>query len=161
MVATNPAQLVVAEIPAVMLTLSLVEPVPPGQYIVKVHTPAATVCAGRPVHPQVVVIPPDADWIWQAVPRIPTEESIEVAVHPGAAPVPWRYRGLPAARTVGAFVDAIASALMTSASTPIATQPTQRGRRAIRLSGTPTGPAEGSTRPTLPPVPPARKRRSR
>src|SRR5579864_7928071 len=40
--ATNPAQLAVADTPAAIVTSSRVFPVPPFQYIVKVHTPAAT-----------------------------------------------------------------------------------------------------------------------
>jgi hypothetical protein len=56
-VATKPAQLDVAETPAAMVTVSLVLPVPPVQYIVNVHTPAATVWAGRPLNDHVVVIP--------------------------------------------------------------------------------------------------------
>ena len=62
-VATNPTQLAVADTPAVMVTVSLVAPEPPVQYMVKLQTPAVTVCAGRLVNPQVVVTPPDADWI--------------------------------------------------------------------------------------------------
>ena len=88
MIATKPAQLAVAETPEVMLTESLVAPEPPDQYIVKVHTPAATVCAGSPVHAQVVVTPPAADWIAQGVARVPTFASMVLAVQPGAVPVP-------------------------------------------------------------------------
>src|SRR5882672_2592300 len=55
MVATNRAQLAVAETPALTVTVSLVAPDPPVQYIVNVQTPAATVWVGRLVNPQVDV----------------------------------------------------------------------------------------------------------
>src|SRR5437764_14904391 len=48
-VATKAAQLDVAETPAAIETVSLVLPVPPAPYMVNVHTPAASVCAGRSV----------------------------------------------------------------------------------------------------------------
>jgi hypothetical protein len=87
-VATNGAQLAVAETPAITVTVSLVAPVPPVQYIVKVQTPAATVWVGRFVNPHVEVTP--ADWIVQAVARVPIVWSRAPAVQPGAVPLPWR-----------------------------------------------------------------------
>ena len=54
-----------------MLTVSLVVPLPPVQYMVNPHTPEAIVWAGRPVNDQVVTAPPDTDWIAQAVDRVP------------------------------------------------------------------------------------------
>jgi hypothetical protein len=63
MVATNPAQLAVADVPTAMLTVSLFVGLPGSQYMVKLQTPAATVCAGNPVHAHVVVMPPAAGWI--------------------------------------------------------------------------------------------------
>src|SRR5205807_2292437 len=55
-----------------MVTVSTVLPVPPVQYMVKVHTPAVIVCAGRAVHAQVVMVPPasardpvGARWRWR------------------------------------------------------------------------------------------------
>src|SRR5258708_25983481 len=61
--ATNAAQLDVADIPALTVTVSMVLPFPPPQYKVKVQTPPATVCAGRLVKPQTEVTPPEADWL--------------------------------------------------------------------------------------------------
>ena len=93
MVATKPAQVAVAETPAVTVTVSLVAPEPPVQYIVKVQTPAVTVCAGRFVNPQVDVTPPEADWIAQAVAvvgRVPIAWSSVLATQPGAVPLPCR-----------------------------------------------------------------------
>src|SRR5207249_5709317 len=87
-----------------MVTVSSVLPVPPVQYMVNVHTPAVIVCAGRAVHAQVVMTPPDWDWIEQAVVRVPAVCSMVEAAH-GATPDPWRYRGLPAAWLIGAFVE--------------------------------------------------------
>ncbi len=58
-VATKPAQLAVADTPAETLTVSLVDPLPPFQYIVKVHTPAATAWAGSELNANTVVTPPD------------------------------------------------------------------------------------------------------
>src|SRR2546422_883648 len=86
--ATKPAQLDVAETPAAIETVSLVLPVPPVQYMVNVHTPAATVCAGRLLNDHVLNTPPAADWISQAVDRVPTAWSTVLAVQPGAVPVP-------------------------------------------------------------------------
>jgi hypothetical protein len=63
--ATNPAQLDVADIPALTVIVSFVLPFPPFQYMVKVHTPAATVWAGRLVKPQTAVTP--ADWMLHGV----------------------------------------------------------------------------------------------
>src|SRR2546421_8311958 len=103
---TKAAQLDVAETPTAMLTVSFVFPVPPVQYILKLHTPAATVCAGRLLNDHVVVTPPD--WIWHEVVLVPTVWSTVLAVHPGAVPVPCMYSGLPAALTTGARTDAIA-----------------------------------------------------
>ena len=68
---TNRAQLEPETTPALMVTVSSVLPVPPVQYMVNVHTPAVIVCAGRAVHAQVVMTPPDWDWIEQAVVRVP------------------------------------------------------------------------------------------
>src|SRR6266581_3540326 len=73
---TKPAQLAVAETPTFNVTVSLVEPFPPVKYMVKLHVPAATVCAGRPVKAHVAETPPDCDCISQAVPRVPTAASI-------------------------------------------------------------------------------------
>jgi hypothetical protein len=86
--ATKSAQLAVAETPALTLTVSFVAPLPPVQYIVKVQTPAATVCVGRFVNPQVEVTP--ADWIVQAVARVPIVWSSVPAAQPGAVPLPCR-----------------------------------------------------------------------
>src|SRR6266851_435307 len=41
--ATNPVQLEVSEMPALSVTVSLVFPLPPVQFIVKLHVPAETV----------------------------------------------------------------------------------------------------------------------
>jgi hypothetical protein len=82
-VATNPAQLAVTETPALTVTVSLVLPVPPVQYIVKLHTPADTVCAGRFVKPNTVVTPPDDDWIAQGVAWVPAFWSMVDVVHAG------------------------------------------------------------------------------
>jgi len=41
-------------------------------YIVKDHTPAVTVCAGRLVNPKTEVTPPAADWIAHGVACAPT-----------------------------------------------------------------------------------------
>ena len=89
-VATKPAQLAVAETPALTVTVSLVFPVPPVQYMVKDHTPAATVCAGRLVNPQVDVTPPAVDWMEQGVVCVPIVWSIVVATQAGDVPLPWR-----------------------------------------------------------------------
>ena len=93
---TKSAQLAPDTTPALMVTVSTVLPVPPVQYMVKVHTPAVIVCAGRAVHAQVVMTPPDWDWIEHAVVREPAVWSMVEATH-GADPDPCRYRGLPAA----------------------------------------------------------------
>ena len=85
---TKAAQLDVAETPTAMLTTSLVLPLPPVQYILKLHTPAATVCAGRLLNDQVVTAPPD--WISQAGLCVPAVWSSVLAVHAGAVPVPCR-----------------------------------------------------------------------
>lgn len=69
--AAKPAQLAVAETPAAMVTVSFVVADPPVQTIVNVHRPAATVCAGRFVKAQTVVMPPDVDRILQLVVRVP------------------------------------------------------------------------------------------
>src|SRR5712692_2382656 len=91
--ARNPAQLAVAETPALTVTVSLLLPVVgPVQYIVKSHCPAATVCNGRLVNAQTVVTPPAVDWMLQTFAAgvlVPTVWSIVDAVH-GAAPVPCR-----------------------------------------------------------------------
>src|SRR5450759_4618859 len=99
-VATNPAQLAVADTPALTVTASLVLPFPPVQYMVKVHTPAATVWAGRLVKPHVDVTPPDR--ISQGVVLVPGAWSIALAIQAGDVPLPCRYSGLPAALTTGA-----------------------------------------------------------
>src|SRR6266581_2365403 len=70
----NPAQLAVAEMPALNATVSFVEPVPPVQYMVKAHTPADTVCSGRLVNSKTVVTPPELDWISHAVARAPRSD---------------------------------------------------------------------------------------
>src|SRR5260370_28055509 len=57
-VATKPAQLDVSETPAATVTVSLVRPDPPGQYIVKIQTPAATGCVERLPNVQGVSPPP-------------------------------------------------------------------------------------------------------
>src|SRR5690349_12798643 len=92
-VGTKAVQLDVAETPAAIVTVSLVLPDPPVQYMVNVHVPAATVCAGRLLNDQVLTTPPEPDWIAHAVVCVPTAWSIVLAVQPGAVPVPCRYRG--------------------------------------------------------------------
>src|SRR5260370_33458193 len=62
MSATKTAQLDVGEMPALTVTVSMVLPLPPVQYIVKVHTPAATVWVGRLVKPHTAVTTPPAAW---------------------------------------------------------------------------------------------------
>src|SRR5262245_29025952 len=101
--------------------------------MVKVHTPAAAVCAGRPLNVHVLVLAPD--WIWHVVPRAPTAWSTVLAAHAGAVPDPCRYSGLPAALTTGACVEAITRLPNISTSTAIANQPTQRVRRTARATG--------------------------
>src|SRR5260370_13447507 len=64
-VATNPVQLDVSEMPALSVTVSMVFPLPPVQFIVKLHVPAATVWAGRFVNPKTVVTPPTVTSILQ------------------------------------------------------------------------------------------------
>ncbi len=88
-VATNPAQLVVAETPALRVAVSLVLPLPPIQYIVKLQTPGDTVCgcASGLVNAKTVVTPPADDWMAQGVACVPTFWSMVGVVH--AAP-PWR-----------------------------------------------------------------------
>src|SRR5436190_21395446 len=110
-----------------MVTVSSVLPVPPVQYMVNVHTPAVIVCAGRAVHSQVVMTPPDCDWIEQAVVRVPAVWSMVEAEH-GATPDPWRYRGLPAAWLIGAFVEPQTSRAIASAIAPATIQPAWRRR---------------------------------
>ena len=90
--------------------------------MVNVHTPAVIVCAGRPVHAQVVMTPPDWDWIEQAVVRVPAVWSMVEAAH-GAAPDPWRYSGLPAAWLIGALVEPHASRAIAIAMAPATIQP--------------------------------------
>jgi hypothetical protein len=87
-VATNPAQLEVRETPTATLTVSVFVGLPGIQYIVKVQTPAATVCAGSPVHAHVVVIPPAAGCTSQGVARLPGVGLSVLAVQPGAVPEP-------------------------------------------------------------------------
>jgi hypothetical protein len=60
-VARNPMQLEVSEMPALSVMVSLVFPLPPVQFKVKLHVPPATVWAGRFVNPKTVVTPPDDD----------------------------------------------------------------------------------------------------
>src|SRR5438132_4042317 len=127
-VATKAAQLAVAETPAAMVTVSLVVPEPPVQYIVNVHTPAATVWAGRLLKDQVFTTPPAADWIAHAVAWVPTAWSTVLAVQPGAVPAPGRYSGLPAALTTGALSETNASDPNIKTSTPTTTQPSKRRR---------------------------------
>src|SRR5690242_4706589 len=129
---TNPAQLAVTDTPAAMFTVSDVFPVPPVQYIWKDHAPIATVCAGRFVHANVVVMPPAADWIEHGVAWLPTVALRVVGAMQGEGAVPCRYSGLPAAATVGACTDSAASPPKISASTKIASHPIQRGRRPCR-----------------------------
>src|ERR1700693_2427469 len=105
MAATNVAQLEVADIPALTVTVSFVLPFPPLQFIVKVHTPAATVWAGRLVKPHTEVTPPAADWMLHGVVRVPTAWSTVLVTQAGDVPVPCRYSGLPAALTTGARQD--------------------------------------------------------
>jgi hypothetical protein len=124
--ATKAAQLDVAETPAAIETVSLVLPVPPVQYMVNVHTPAATVCAGRLLNDHVLTTPPAADWIAHAVVWVPTAWSTVLAVQLGGVPVPCRYSGLPAALTVGAPSDASASEPNINTRMPTTTQPSQR-----------------------------------
>src|SRR5260370_40149778 len=104
MVARNPTQVAVSETPALTVTVSLVLPLPPVQYIVKSQTPRATVCSGRLLNDQTVVTPPAVDWMLQTFAAgvlTPTAWSILVGAAHGAAPVPCRKSGLPAAGTTG------------------------------------------------------------
>jgi hypothetical protein len=70
MMARKPAQLPAATTPTLTATVSRVKPDPPVQYMVKDHTPALTVCAGRFVKPHTLVDPSDATE--QGVARTPT-----------------------------------------------------------------------------------------
>jgi len=56
-VATNVAQLAVADTPTLTVTVLLEFPGPPLQYMVKDQNPEVTICAGRFVKLQVVVAP--------------------------------------------------------------------------------------------------------
>jgi hypothetical protein len=89
-VAAKPAQLAVAETPAVTVTVSLVAGFPSFQYMVKAHTPAPTVCAGRLVNPQTVLTPAAVDRMTQGVGRIPIAWFIVLATHAGDVPLPCR-----------------------------------------------------------------------
>jgi hypothetical protein len=89
-VATNATQLDVGEIPAVTVTVSLKLPVPPVQFIVKLHAPAATVCRGRFENAHVVVVPPEVDVMLHGVPRVPIDWSRVVATQAGDVPLPCR-----------------------------------------------------------------------
>src|SRR5437764_6254227 len=122
----KPAQVAVAETPALTVTVSMVLPEPPVQYIVNDHTPAVTVCAGRLVNPKTEVTPPDADWIWQGVACAPTVWSMVKGTHRGPTPVPCRYSGLPAASLMGAREDPQTKAAMATAMAPTTTHPTRR-----------------------------------
>jgi hypothetical protein len=93
-VATKPAQLAVADTPAVTVTVSLVVPVPPVQYIVKDQTPALIVCSGKLENANTEVVP--LAETEHGVARAPTAWSIVAGVQPGETPVPCRYRGFPA-----------------------------------------------------------------
>src|SRR5260370_14329283 len=95
MIGTKTAQLAVTETPTLTVTVSLVFPSPPVQYIEKLHTPAATVCAGRLVNPKTVVTPPGVDWIAQARFFDPPSWSMVGASQAGAAPVPCTSNGIP------------------------------------------------------------------
>src|SRR6266851_5588908 len=128
MVARNPAQLAVSETPAATVTVSLVLPLPPVQYMVKGQTPAATVCRGRLVNPQVDVTPPAAVWMAQAVVCVPIVWSSVLATHAGEVPLPCRYSGLPAASTTGARDESHASPLNVTRSATMTAQPTHRPR---------------------------------
>ena len=89
-VATNPAQLAVAETPAVIVTVSFVSGLPSFQYMVKAHIPAPTVCAGRLVNPQTLLTPAAVDLMTQGVGRMPITWFIVLATHAGDVPLPCR-----------------------------------------------------------------------
>src|SRR5207245_10412874 len=116
-VATNPVQLEVSEMPALSVTVSLVFPLPPVQYIVKLQVPAATVWAGRLVKPKTVATPPAEDWMLHGVAIDPAVWSSEGVTQ--SAP-PCKYSGLPAACTVATRDEPQASAPNASSS-PVAT----------------------------------------
>src|SRR5581483_2576088 len=145
MLAAKPAQLEVAETPTVIETVSDVDPVPPDQYIWKVHTPAEIVCAGRFVKPHTVVTPPACDWMEHGVACAPAVGVIDDAVH-GAGGVPCRNSGLPAAWLTGAFVAAHARATTAATSAMATIQPARCPRAGARLRWCTFGCASGRVR---------------
>ena len=128
MVATKPTQLGPGATPTLREIVDTGVGPAGVQYMVKDQIPAEIVCAGRLVNEKT----PTASLMLQAGDLAPTVGLIEPGVHPGAVPVPWRYRGLPAASTTGAFIEAHPSTDKASTRVPAAAQPTLRLWRTAR-----------------------------
>jgi hypothetical protein len=87
-VAAKPAQLAPATAPTLTVTVSLVAPVPPAQYMVNDQTPALIVCAGRFVKPNTEVVP--LAETEHAVARTPMTWSMVDGAQPGETPLPCK-----------------------------------------------------------------------
>src|ERR1700674_1414704 len=122
MMATNPAHDAPTATPALITTVLVALPFG-AQYIVNDQMPAATGCAGRLLSDQT----PTAPLRRHALALAPGVGSRDPGVQLGAAPVPWRYRGFPAALTTGACVDAMARLPNRATNTPTTSQPSTRG----------------------------------
>src|SRR3989442_7581906 len=128
MVATKPAQLGPGATPTPREIVDLGIAPAGVQYMVKDQIPAEIVCAGRLVNEKT----PTASLMLQAGDLAPAVGLIEPGVHPGAAPVPWRYRGLPAASTTDACIEPHPSTPRARTRAPTVTQPSLRLWRTAR-----------------------------